>query len=75
MDTNCVMDVSSSLMFLQDGEAERYIGIYGAERMAFGSDYPMWDPVVEKEQFLKLKLTYAQQELIAHKTAERILKL
>ena len=74
-DTNCIFDASSSLMFLQEGEAERYIGIYGAERMAFGSDYPMWDPVLEKEQFLKLKLTYAQQDQIAHKTAERILGL
>lgn len=74
-DTNCVFDVSSSLMFMQEGEAERYIGIYGAERMAFGSDYPMWDPVVEKDRFLKLKLTYDQQEQIAHKTAERILGL
>ena len=74
-DTNCVFDISSSMMFMQEGQAERYIGIYGAERMAFGSDYPMWDPAVEKERFLNLKLTYEQQEQIAHKTAERILVL
>jgi len=74
-DTNCVFDVSSSMMFMPEGAAERYIGIYGAERMAFGSDYPMWDPVTEKERFLKLKLTYEQQEQIAHKTAEQILGL
>lgn len=74
-DTGCVFDVSSSMMFMPEGAAERYIGIYGAERMAFGSDYPMWDPAVEKERFLKLKLTYEQQEQIAHKTAERILVL
>ena len=74
-DTDCVFDVSSSLMFLPEGEAERYIGIYGAERMAYGTDYPMWDPVKEVEHFLRLKLTDQQQEQICHKTAERILGL
>jgi len=74
-DTNCVFDVSSSLMFLPEGEAERYIGIYGAERMAFGTDYPLWNPVDEMQRFLKLRLTGDQFEQIAHKTAERILKL
>lgn len=74
-DTSCVFDLSSSLMFLPDGVAERYIGIYGAERMAFGSDYPMWDPVKEKEHFLQLKLTPQQKEQIAWKTAARVLHL
>jgi len=75
MDTQCVFDVSSSLMFLEDGEAERYINTYGAERMAFGSDYPMWDPVSEVERFLQLKLTDNQFEQIAAKTAQRILNI
>lgn len=74
-DTGCVFDVSSSLMFLPEGEAERYIGIYGAERMAFGSDYPLWNPTVELDRFMQLKLTDTQFEQILHKTAERILKL
>lgn len=74
-DTSCVFDVSSSLMFLPEGEAERYIGIYGAERMAFGTDYPMWDPVKETEHFFRLKLTPEQFEQIGHKTAERVLGL
>ena len=74
-DKNCVMDISSSMMFMEDGEAERYINAYGAERMAFGSDYPMWDPVKEVDTFMKLRLTDEQKEQIAHKTAERILNL
>lgn len=74
-DTSCVFDVSSSLMFLPEGEAERYIGIYGAERMAFGTDYPMWDPVKETEHFFRLKLNYEQFEQIGHKTTERVLGL
>lgn len=74
-DKNCVMDVSSSMMFMEDGQAEHYINAYGAERMAFGSDYPMWDPVTEVDAFMKLKLTDDQKEQIAHKTAKRILNL
>ena len=74
-DTNCVMDISSSMMFMKPGEPERYINLYGAERMAYGSDYPLWDPVQEMEAFLKLDITDSQREQIAHKTAERILKL
>ena len=74
-DTGCVFDVSSSMMFMPKGEPERYINIYGAERMAFGSDYPMWDPVTEVQRFLELKLTPEQMEQIAWKTAQRILQI
>ena len=74
-DTDCIMDVSSSLMFMGDGVAEHYVNQYGAERLAFGTDYPMWDPEVETKRFFDLKLTESQFEQIAHKTAERILKL
>ena len=74
-DTDCVMDVSSSLMFMGEGKAEYYVNHYGAERLAFGTDYPMWDPVVETQRFFDLKLTESQFEQIGHKTAERVLKL
>lgn len=74
-DTHCIFDISSSLMFMPDGAAEKYINAYGAERMAFGSDYPLWDPVEEVEQFMRLRLTSEQFEQIAHKTAERFLHL
>ena len=74
-DTNCVFDISSAMMFMEQGEAERYINFYGAERMAYGTDYPLWDPVQEVRRFQELKLTDEQFDQIAHKTAERILRL
>ena len=74
-DTQCVFDVSSALMIMQPGDAEKYINIYGAERMAFGTDYPMWDPVTEVNRFLQLRLHPEQLEQIAYKTAARLLKL
>ena len=74
-DTDCVFDISSAIMFMEKGEAERYINGYGAERMAYGTDYPLWDPVQEVKRFQSLNLTGNQFDQIAHKTAERILKL
>ena len=74
-DTDCIFDVSSSMMFMEDGVAEKYIRIYGTERMAFGTDYPLWDPVVETQRFLQLKLTDEEFDQIGHKTVERFLNL
>ena len=74
-DTDCVFDISSAMMFMEEGMAERYINNYGAERMAYGTDYPLWDPVTEVKRFQELNLTCSQFDQIAHKTAERILKL
>ena len=74
-DKHCFFDVSSSLMFMEDGEAERYINRHGADRFVYGSDFPMWDPVVEMERFQRLKLTDDQKEQIAHITAEQILNV
>ena len=74
-DTDCIMDISSSLMFMPQGTAEKYIRLYGAERMAYGTDYPLWDPVNEVRQFLNLDLTDEEKEQIAWKTASRFLNL
>ena len=74
-DTNCILDISSTLMFLDKKTAEGYVNHYGAERLAFGTDYPVWDPVREVELFLSLDLTEDQKEQIAWKTAARFLNL
>ena len=74
-DQDCIFDVSSSMMFMEEGIAEKYINMYGAERMVFGTDYPLWNPVEETKRFLELKLTDEQFEQIGHKTIERFLNL
>lgn len=74
-DKECFFDVSSSLMFMEEGVAEKYINHYGAERFVYGSDFPMWNPVKEMQRFLSLKLTDDQFEQIAHITAEQILDI
>ena len=62
-------------MFLPEGEAERYINAYGAERMAYGTDYPMWDPKKEVEKFMALELTEEERQLILAGNAQRVLKV
>lgn len=74
-DTDCILDISSTLMFLDKKTAESYVNHYGAERLAFGTDYPVWDPVQEVQRFLSLDLTEDQKEQIAWKTASRFLSL
>ena len=74
-DKDCIFDVSSSMMFMDDGVAEKYIRAFGPERMAFGTDYPLWDPVKETKRFMELKLTDEEFDQIGHKTVEQLLKL
>ena len=74
-DKDCIFDVSSSMMFMEDGVAEKYIRAFGPERMAFGTDYPLWDPVKETKRFLELKLTDEEFDQIGHKTVEQFLNL
>ena len=74
-DKDCIYDVSSSMMFMEDGVAEKYIRMYGPERMAFGTDYPLWDPVAETKRFMQLRLTDDEFDQIGHKTVEAFLNL
>ena len=69
----CYMDVSSSIMFLGRRRSEELIRIYGAERMIFGSDYPMWDPAVELERFQSLDIPNGDKGLILSGNALKIL--
>lgn len=73
--TNCVFDVSSSLMFMDEGVAEKYIRAYGAERFVYGTDFPLWDPVTEMERFRRLKLTDSEFEAIYWRNAARVLNI
>ena len=73
-DKNCYFDISSSMMFMPKGVAEKYIRAYGPHRLVYGTDFPLWDPKIEVKRFLELNLTPEEIEQIAYKTALRILK-
>ncbi len=67
--TNCFVDICSSHMFMEKGKMEYYINSYGAERVLFGSDFPIWDPQKEAEAFLELNISNTDKEKIAYKNA------
>jgi predicted TIM-barrel fold metal-dependent hydrolase len=70
---SCYLDLSSSIPFLGLRRSSELIGIYGAERILFGSDYPMWDPAACLAEFQKLELSDTQKELILCGNAKRLL--
>ena len=72
-ETSCYFDFSSCIMFIGKKETEKYIKSYGAYRMLFGTDFPLWSPEKEVERFLSLDLTYKEMEAIAHINAEGLL--
>jgi predicted TIM-barrel fold metal-dependent hydrolase len=74
-DRLCYLDVSSAIPYLGDRRAEELINIYGAERILFGSDYPMWDPAEELRRFDTLKLPAGDRDLILCQNAQRLLGL
>ncbi|MBQ3842046.1 MAG: amidohydrolase family protein [Ruminiclostridium sp.] len=61
---NLWFDESSSLDFITPEQAKEYILTYGAERVFFGTDYPMWDASEEVERFNRIDLTDSQREMI-----------
>jgi len=71
----CYMDTSSSFMMLGLRRARELIRLYGAERMLFGTDFPMWHAGDELSQFLELGLTDEENQLILHKNAEKLLNI
>ena len=67
------MDTSSSLAFISPSMATDMIRKHGADKILFGSDYPMWDHKEEFERFLRLALTEAERRAILFNNAERLL--
>ncbi len=72
---NFYVDCSSSFYSLEPEKALELIRAYGAEKVMFATDYPMWEPKKELEYFNSLPLTSEERELILHKNAERLFRL
>lgn len=70
---NVWVDTSSSLYALKPDEAAEIIRHYGAERVFFGTDYPMWKPEDEVARFMALPLSDEERERILHLNFERFL--
>ena len=72
---NLYVDCSSTMFALDDDTVVQLIRTYGADRVLFGTDYPMWSPVDELQHFMRLDLTSEERELILHQNAERVFQI
>lgn len=72
--SNVWVDTSSSLYAIPPEDAAAVIRHYGADRVFFGTDYPMWKPDEELARFMAVPLTDEEREMILHKNFERFLK-
>ena len=72
---NLYVDLSSSLYDLTPETALRLIHEYGADKVLWGTDYPMWDSVSEMQYFNKLALTDDEKSKILYENAAKILNI
>lgn len=69
---NIIVDCSSSLYSMTPEKAKDIIDRYGAERVLFGTDYPLWTPEEEVERFMRIPLTEGERELILYSNASKL---
>lgn len=73
LDADCYLDMSSSLAMLGSQRTKELCRLYGANRIMFGSDYPMWDPVAELDWFASLGFSDDELECMLYRNARRFL--
>ena len=69
---NFYVDCSSSFNYLDKKTALEIIRRYGADRVLFGTDYPMWSPESELAYFDSLPLEKEEREKILYTNAARL---
>lgn len=72
---NLLVDCSSSMPWISDEKTVEIIRRYGADRVLFGTDFPMWSPVIELERFMTLPLTDDERRLILSENAKKLYQL
>ena len=72
---NLYVDISSTFFGVTLEEAADMVRAYGAERVLFGTDFPMWRPKVEVEKFLAMPLTEEERRIIAWDNGAKLLHL
>lgn len=70
---NFYVDCSSSLYALSADKAKSIIRTYGADKVLFGTDYPMWEPKKELERLFALGLTEEEYRKILSENAAGLL--
>ncbi|MDR1564892.1 MAG: amidohydrolase [Oscillospiraceae bacterium] len=78
LDKRCWVDTSSTFNFIEDVKRQReLVKIWGAERLLFGTDFPMANHTEELERLhtATAELSSEDIEKILYKNAEKLLKL
>lgn len=70
-DEHCFLDMSSSMKFLGLRRTRELCELYGSDRILFGSDFPMWNPVSELERFRSIGFSESDMERMCWRNAER----
>ncbi len=68
---NVFVDTSSSLPLMGTRRAEELIKLWGADRVMFGSDFPMWNQAEELQAIMRMSLPEDYLEKVLWRTAER----
>ena len=66
---NIHFDMSSSMYLMGLKKTAKFIRHYGAEKIFFGTDFPLCDQSAEIEKFLMLEIPDADKEKIAYQNA------
>ena len=69
---NLYVDCSSTMAWVPLDKTAEIIRRYGADRVLFGTDYPMWHPKDEVEMFFNLGLTDEEMKLILSENVKKI---
>lgn len=70
---NCFLDMSSSMAFLGLQRTKELVHAYGAGRIMFGSDFPMWNPVDELKAFEQIGFSESEWVSLTRDNARRFL--
>lgn len=69
---NLYVDCSSSFPFIGAKKGGELIRLWGAERVLWGTDYPMWSPKTELDTFFSLGLSDEEMRMILSENALRV---
>lgn len=74
-DEDILIDTSSTIGFIGIEETKKLVKIWGTDRLMFGTDFPMWDPAVELEDFCQLGIEGEALERVLWKNGAQLLGL
>lgn len=72
---NLYYDCSSTFAWIGPEKAAKIIRKLGADRVMFGTDYPMWEPKLELEVFFRMNLSEDENKAVLSENAKRIFKI